>query len=160
MSKKEKTATSNVETETGQFGLQKIYVKNVVFETSCSPEIFDERSKPTVDMNLHSTAKSMENNLYEVILSVTVTTTIKEKTAYRVNAHQAGIFHIDGFHTQTVNRMVATVCPNILFPFAREHIADLTTRGGFPQILLAPVNFEMLYQQNTAISTAPMATKH
>ena len=116
-------------------------------------------------MNLSSEAKPIGDKLYEVILTVTVTVTMEEKTAYLVEAHQAGIFHIDGFSEEIIERMVATVCPNILFPFAREHVADLITRGGFPQLLLAPVNFEALYQQqqmqgqNAATST-DAETKH
>ena len=114
-------------------------------------------------MNLSSEAKSLGEKLYEVVLTVTVTVTMGEKTAYLVEAHQAGIFHIEGFPEEIVERMVATVCPNILFPFAREHVADLITRGGFPQLLLAPVNFEALYQQqqmqeqNASVETE---TKH
>ena len=81
------------------------------------------------------------------MLAVTVTVTIGEKTAYLVEVHIGGIFHIKGFQQNVIERMAATVCPNILFPFAREVVSDLVTRGGFPQLLLAPVNFEVLYAQ-------------
>ncbi len=80
-------------------------------------------------------------------MAVTVTVSFEEKTVYLVEIHQAGIFHIEGFPDEILNRMLATVCPNILFPFAREFVADLIMRGGFPQLLLAPVNFEALYLQ-------------
>jgi len=135
------------EVKQGEFAPQKIYIKDLSFETPHSPEIFTEEWKPAVNMNLGSEARPLGEKLYEVVLTVTVTVTMEEKTAYLVEAHQAGIFHIDGFPEEIVGRMVATVCPNILFPFAREHVADLITRGGFPQLLLAPVNFEALYQQ-------------
>lgn len=146
----------------GEFNPQKIYIKDLSFETPHSPEIFTQEWKPVVNMNLASEAKSLGEKLYEVVLTVTITVSIEEKTAYLVEARQAGIFHINGFPKEVVGRMVATVCPNILFPFAREHVADLITRGGFPQLLLAPVNFEVLYQQqmqekNVATTTE---TKH
>ena len=131
----------------GEFAPQKIYIKDLSFETPHSPDIFTEEWKPAVNMNLSSEAKPIGEKLYEVVLTVTVTVTVEEKTAYLVEAHQAGIFHIDGFSEEIIGRMVATVCPNILFPFAREHVADLIARGGFPQLLLAPVNFDALYQQ-------------
>jgi len=153
------------EVKQGEFAPQKIYIKDLSFETPHSPEIFTEEWKPAVNMNLGSEARPLGDKLYEVVLTVTVTVTIEEKTAYLVEAHQAGIFHIDGFPEEVVGRMVATVCPNILFPFAREHVADLITRGGFPQLLLAPVNFEALYQQQQMQEQSPAVpaeteTKH
>jgi len=117
-------------------------------------------------MNIASEAKPIDEKLYEVVLTVTVTVTMEEKTAYLVEAHQAGIFHIDGFPKEIIDRMVATICPNILFPFARELVADLVTRGGFPQLLLAPVNFEALYQQEqrhqqqNVVAPTEAETKH
>ena len=140
----------------GQFAPQKIYVKDLSFETPHSPGIFKEEWNPEVNMNLSSDANSIDDKLYEVVLTVTVTVTMGEKTAYLVEARQAGIFHIDGFPDEIITRMIAIICPNILFPFARELVSDLVTRGGFPQLLLAPVNFEALYQQqqqNPASST-------
>ncbi len=153
------------EAKQGEFAPQKIYIKDLSFETPHSPEIFTEEWKPAVNMNLGSEDRPLGDKLYEVVLTVTVTVTIEEKTAYLVEAHQAGIFHIDGFPEEVVGRMVATVCPNILFPFAREHVADLITRGGFPQLLLAPVNSEALYQQQqmqeqNAAASAETETKH
>jgi len=153
------------ETKSGQFAPQKIYIKDLSFETPHSPEIFTEEWNPTVNMNIASEAKPIDEKLYEVVLTITVTVTMEEKTAYLVEAQQAGIFHIDGFPEEIIARMVATICPNILFPFARELIADLVTRGGFPQLLLAPVNFEVLYQQQqdqlqNAVSSAEAETKH
>ena len=153
------------EVKQGEFAPQKIYIKDLSFERPNSPEIFTEEWKPAVNMNLGSEARPLGDKLYEVVLTVTVTVTMEEKTAYLVEAHQAGIFHIDGFPEDIVGRMVATVCPNILFPFAREHIADLITRGGFPQLLLAPVNFEALYQQQqlqeqSQAAPAETETKH
>lgn len=131
----------------GQFALHKVYTKDISFETPHTPSIFAEEWSPNVNMQLGSEAVHITDTQIEVILTVTVTTTIGEKTAYLVEVHIAGIFQIKDFPKQAVEHMAATVCPNILFPFARELVCDLVTRGGFPQLLLAPVNFEALYAQ-------------
>ncbi len=151
------------EVKQGEFAIQKIYTKDIFFETPHSPEIFTAEWEPVVNMNLNSEAKPIADKTYEVVLIVTVNVTVKEKTAYLVEAHQAGIFHIDKFPEEVIRQMMATICPDILFPFAREHVADMVARGGFPQLLLAPVNFEALYQkqkmqQQNAVSKTQ--TKH
>lgn len=145
--------------EEGQFIPQKIYIKDLSFETPNSPQIFTEEWQPMVNMDLSSKAKLIGNKLYEVVLSLTLTVSTQEKVAYLVEAHQAGIFHIEGFTEFLIERIVATNCPNILFPFAREHVADIIIRGGFPQLLLAPVNFEVLYQQQNTLPD-DKETKH
>ena len=139
-------ATSD--TQQGQFGIQKVYIKDVSFETPNSPAIFQQEWEPSVNMDIANSAQPLAEDVYEVTLSVTVTVSSNEKTIYLVEVQQAGIFHISGFPNDTVKRMLATVCPNILFPFGREMVADLVTRGGFPQLLLAPVNFDALYVQH------------
>ncbi len=146
----------------GQFGIQKVYTKDLSFETPNSPAIFQEQWQPTVNMDIANSAQSLTDDLYEVTLSVTVMVSSNEKSMYLVEAQQAGIFHIAGFAHEAVNRMLATVCPNILFPFAREVVADLVTRGGFPQLLLAPVNFDALYvqHQQQAAQVAAGETRH
>lgn len=138
-------AGANSATSNGQFAVQKIYTKDISFETPHSPQIFTEEWAPKVNMQLSSEAKSINEELTEVTLSVTLTTELGEKTAYLVEAQVAGIFFIKDFPQKIVERMAATICPNILFPFAREVVCDLVMRGGFPQLLLAPVNFEALY---------------
>ncbi|MFT5132019.1 MAG: preprotein translocase subunit SecB [Gammaproteobacteria bacterium] len=135
------------ESQKGQFGLQKIYVKDLSFEIPNSPMVFQEEWKPSVNMDIANSASKISEDLFEAVLSVTITVTSEEKTMYLIEAQQAGIFHIAGLPDEAINKMLATVCPNILFPFTREIIADLVTRGGFPQLLLAPVNFEALYAQ-------------
>ena len=139
---------TSINTGSGQFAIQKIYVKDISFETPHSPMIFTEEWSPKVDMQLGSQASKVKDDLTEVVLTVTLTTKLGEKTAYLVEAHVAGVFMIKEFPHEVVERMVATVCPNILFPFARELVCDLITRGGFPQLLLAPVNFDALYAQH------------
>lgn len=146
----------------GQFGIQKIYVKDVSFETPHSPQIFQEEWNPKVNMDIANSTTRLNNDLHEVILSVTITVSFEEKTVYLVEVQQAGIFHITGFPDEIMGRMLATVCTNILFPFAREFVADLVMRGGFPQLLLAPVNFEALYlqQQQRSNQATDRDTKH
>jgi preprotein translocase subunit SecB len=143
---KRSEAVSDEESK-AQFGLQKIYVKDVSFEIPNSPMVFQEEWEPTVNMDIANTASKVAENIYEAVLSVTVTVTSAEKTMYLIEAQQAGIFHISGVADDGISKMLATTCPNILFPFTREIIADLVTRGGFPQLLLAPVNFDALYAQ-------------
>ncbi len=140
-----KEATS--EAQQGEFGIQKIYAKDLSFETPHSPQIFQEQWSPSVNMDISNTVNPIKEELFEVVMAVTVTVTFEEKTLYLVEVHQAGIFGITGFPDEILERMLATICPNILFPFARELVADLIMRGGFPQLLLAPVNFEALYMQ-------------
>lgn len=132
----------------GQFGIQKIYIKDMSFETPHSPEVFQEQWEPVVNMDVANSARPLTEKLFEAVLSVTVTVRFAEKTVYLAEVQQAGIFHIEGFPRDAVNRILATLCPNILFPFAREVVADLAMRGGFPQLLLAPMNFDALYAQH------------
>lgn len=133
--------------EEAQFSIQKVYVKDLSFETPNSPEIFKMEWKPVVDMHLTNEATSLGEHLYDVILSVTITVKIDEKTVYLIEVNQAGVFLINKIPDDVIERMLATVCPNILFPFAREAVSDIVTRGGFPQLLLSPVNFDALYLQ-------------
>jgi preprotein translocase subunit SecB len=132
---------------TGQLAIQKIYIKDVSFEAPHSPQVFMQEWKPNVDIQLTNRATSLGNDMHEVVLTITVTVRFADKTIYLVEVQQAGIFTIKGFPAQSLSVVLATVCPNILFPFAREAVSDLVTRGGFPQLLLAPVNFEALYAQ-------------
>ncbi len=132
-----------------QFAIQKIYVKDVSFETPNSPGIFTETKwEPEVNVQLNSRATPMADHMYEVVLSVTVTAKLGDKTAYLVEIQQAGIFRTEGFEQQQMNHLLGSFCPNILFPYVREAISDMVTRGGFPQLLLAPVNFDSLYAQH------------
>lgn len=132
----------------GQFGIQKIYLKDISFEAPNAPQIFLEKWEPEVSLQLGNNAIQLSEGVHEVTLTVTVTAKLKDKTAYLVEIKQVGIFNIQGFDQPGVATMVGSYCPNILFPYARESISDIVTRGGFPQLLLAPVNFEALYAQH------------
>ena len=138
---------TNINAKSGKFLLQKVYVKDISFEAPKSPEIFMEPWAPKVDMHLSNEARKINEDLTEAVLRVTITVKINEKTAYLVEIHMAGIFLIKDFPPEVMDHVTATLCPNMLFPFARELVCDLAMRGGFPQLLLAPVNFEALYAQ-------------
>ena len=131
-----------------EFGIQKVYIKDVSFETPNSPEIFKEQWQPDINLQLNNNTKSLDDSIHEVVLTLTVTAKIGEKTAFLIEVQQAGIFNIKGYSEQEMGAMAGAYCPNILCPYARETISDLVTRGGFPQLLLAPINFDALYQQH------------
>jgi preprotein translocase subunit SecB len=135
------------ESNDAQFSIQKVYIKDSSFETPNSPEIFKMEWKPVVDMHMTNEATPIGDNLFDVVLSITLTVKLEDKTAYLVEINQAGIFLINNIPEDVVERMLATVCANILFPFAREAVSDIVNRGGFPQLLLSPVNFDALYAQ-------------
>lgn len=131
-----------------QFSIQKIYLKDVSFESPNSPAVFSGEWKPEVNVQLNTEIKGLENNMHEVILSVTVTAKQEEKTAFLVEVKQAGLFQLAGFEQEQLGGMLGAYCPESLFPYAREAISDLVTKGGFPQLLLSPVNFNALYMQH------------
>jgi len=131
-----------------QFAIQKLYTKDISFETPNSPNIFTQKWEPALDLNLGTHVEPLENSMFEVILNITVTVKIGDTTAYLVEVAQAGIFTIAGFTEQEMGPMMGSFCPNILFPYAREVISDLVNKGGFPQLILAPVNFDALYMQH------------
>ncbi|HSH30386.1 MAG TPA: protein-export chaperone SecB [Thiohalobacter sp.] len=130
-----------------QFAIQKIYVKDLSFETPNSPAVFTEEWKPEVNLNLNTESRGIAENVYEVVLKLTVTATQGEKTTYLAEVQQAGIFTMSGFSEDEIKPMLGAFCPNTLYPFARETVADLIQRGGFPPLLLAPINFDALYAQ-------------
>jgi preprotein translocase subunit SecB len=131
-----------------QFSIQKIYVKDISFETPNSPAVFKQEWKPAVNLDLNTNAEPIEDSSYEITLTITATVKNDDKTAYLIEVQQAGIFHIAGFDEKYLGGMLGSFCPNILFPYAREAVSDIVTRGGFPQMLLAPINFDALYQQH------------
>ena len=130
------------------FSIQKIYVKDLSFETPNSPQVFLEKWEPDVNLQLANKATLLSDNTHEIVLNVTVTVKLKDKTAYLVEVQVAGIFNIMGFDKAQLAAWVSSHCPQMLFPYAREVVSDLVTRGGFPQLLLAPINFDALYRQH------------
>ena len=131
-----------------KFEIQKIYIKNLSFETPNSPKIFTQEWNPKMDVHIHTENTRLDEHIFEVCMAVTVTASQKETTPFIVKVKQAGIFTIQNFEKKQQDQLLGIHCPNILFPFARESVAELVTKGGFPQLLLNPVNFEGLYQQH------------
>lgn len=130
-----------------QFMIHKVYLKDLSFESPASPVIFTEQVQPAMELHFQNTTAELGNNNYEVVLTTTVTVKSGDRTLYLIEAKQAGIFGITGVPPEQLPPILAAACPNVLLPFAREAISDIVTKGGFPQLLIAPVNFEMLYLQ-------------
>jgi len=131
-----------------EFGIHSIYLKDVSFEAPNSPDIFKTQFQPEIQMNLNLETHKLDENVYEVVLSVTVEAKAKDKSAFLVELQQAGVFTLRGFNDENLGPMLGIYCPNVLFPYARESVANLVSKGGFPQLLLEPVNFEALYSQH------------
>jgi len=131
-----------------QFAIQKLFIKDISFESPNAPLVFTEKWEPSVDINLTSNASKAPQDLYEVSITVTVTVKNNDKTAYLVEATQVGIFGAKGFPEDEMGPLLGSFCPNILFPYLREVVSELVTKGGFPPMLLNPVNFDALYAQH------------
>jgi len=142
------TEQNNTEQAKGKFNLVRIYIKDISFEAPNSPQIFNEQWQPANSMDMNTGAQKIADNIYEVVLSVTVTVKNGEQTAFLVEVHQAGIFQIEGFDDEHLEGVLGSFCPSIIFPYAREAVSDIVARGGFPQLLLAPINFDVLYMQH------------
>lgn len=128
-----------------QFGIQRLYVKDISFESPNAPEIFQKEWQPEVKLDLDTKSRKLADDTYEVVLSLTVTTSVGEDTAFLCEVQQAGIFNIGNVGEQQLAHMLASYCPNVLFPYAREAVTSMVTRGTFPQLNLAPVNFDALF---------------
>jgi len=131
------------------FKIQRVYLKDVSFESPMTPKVFiNSQWQPQVALNLHTETAKFENDLYEAVLTVTVTVKIEDDTIYLCEVKQAGLFLIRGLPDDRMGPLLGSFCPTQLFPFAREEIASLVQKGGFPQLLLDPVNFDALYAQH------------
>ena len=133
---------------TKQLAISKIYVKDFSFESPQSPAIFKGGEwKPETNLNLRSAHNAIEGNAHEVVLTITVDAKSDDKTVFLVELQQAGIFEIAGYEGDEFGAIVGSFCPNILFPYARETIASIIQKGGFPEFVLQPINFDALYMQ-------------
>ena len=138
------------------FSIEKIYVKDLSLEIPNAPQAFLERDTPNVDIQLHHNSTGVDEGVYQTTLTVTVTAKVNDKTLFLVEAAQAGLFLIRGVPASEMQPVLAIACPNVLFPYARETIADAVIRAGFPPVHLAPINFEGLYQQQLAQMQQPV----
>ncbi len=138
----------NAQQQGPQLAVQRIYTKDISFETPNSPAVFTEKWEPEVNVEINSNGNQLAEGIYEVVLSVTVTAKLGEKTAYLAEVQQAGIFSLSGFSEQEMGSLIHSYCPNMLFPYVREVISDLVNKGSFPQMVLQPINFDALYAQH------------
>jgi preprotein translocase subunit SecB len=129
------------------FNMDKIYVKDLSLEIPHAPKIFMARDNPQVDVQLHTQASSVEEGLFEVAVMATVTAKTGEKIMFLIEVKQAGIFQIRNVPTDELEPILAVMCPNILFPYLREVVSETAVRGGFAPVLLNPINFDAIYQQ-------------
>lgn len=143
------------------FNIEKLYVKGLSLEVPHAPSIFLEREAPQIDLQLHTEHSAIDAGIYEVVITLTLTAklTSSDKTMFLIEAQQAGIFHLQNIPPSELEALLAVVCPNILYPYIREVVTDVSVRAGFAPVLLNPVNFEALYQQQKAQAVAT-PTKH
>lgn len=132
------------------FQIEKVYVKDVSLEIPNAPQVFLEAQQPQLEIQVRSDSSRFGDNLYEVAITVTVTAKAGEKTLFLAEVAQAGIFSLKNVPEADLEPLLAVACPTILYPYAREAVSDLVTRGGFPPVLLQPVSFEALYAQRGA----------
>lgn len=130
------------------FSIQKLYLKDASFESPKAPEVFTQEWKGNTSVQLKTEHQQIDEQHHEVVLHVTVETKSAEQTAYLVEVQQGGVFQVQGFEGDQLGHMLGAFCPNVLFPYVREAVASLVGRGGFPEVQLAPVNFDALYAQH------------
>jgi len=131
-----------------RFIIHRIYVKDVSFESPSAPTIFTEQWEPKTDLQMNTEASPQGENFYEVKIQLTVTVKSADKTAFLVEVIQAGIFEISGYNQQEMQHILSAYSPSVLFPYAREVISGLVSKGSFPELHLAPINFDALYAQS------------
>lgn len=144
------TATDGVGAEAVQFSIDKIYVKDLSLENPSAPQSFMSQESPQLEVGLRTRGEQVQPDIYECVLTITLTAKTGDKTLFLVEASQAGVFTIKGVPADQLQPVLAIHCPTVLFPYARETLADAVGRAGFPPVHLAPINFEVLYQQQLA----------
>ena len=143
------------------FSVDKIYVKDLSLEIPHSPQIFLERDTANIEVQLNTHAQSFDKDMYEVVVTATVTSKIAEKVMFLIEVSQAGIFRLSNIPAEDMESVLAVMCPNILFPYLREVVSDASVRAGFPPALLNPINFEAIYQQQKQnMQSVSAATTH
>jgi preprotein translocase subunit SecB len=142
---------NNENTEQAQgpeFSIQRVYIKDLSLEVADSPQVFLEKWEPELNLDVHTSTSALEESLHEVVLTLTVTVKLKEKTAFLVEIKQAGIFSLKGFSEEESRPMLGAYCPNLLYPYARQAITNVVAQAGFPQLYLSHINFDALFQQH------------
>ena len=147
MVKKEEAAAA-AQAPKQQFSIQRLYVKDFSFESPAVPEIFKDEWKPEMNLDINTNSKRLEDKLHEVVLTLTVTVKSNDQVAFVAEVKHGGIFTIEGFEEEQLKHTLGSFCPSLIYPYARERISDAVTQGGFPQLVLQPINFEALYSQH------------
>ena len=129
------------------FNIQRIYLKDLSLELPNAPKIFLDGEAPTVEVSIDVGSEKVIDEIYEVFVTATVTTKIKDMTAFLVEGKQAGIFELRGIPAEQLEPLLGIVCPNIIYPYLRANVADTIQRAGFPPIHLAEINFQAFYEQ-------------
>jgi preprotein translocase subunit SecB len=143
-----------------QLVIQRIYTKDLSFESPNAPSVFLSEWKPEIDVNIRTAINDLGDDNYEVVLAITVEAKHEQRTAFVAEVHQGGIFLVKGFSEAEKNPLLSIGAPNSLFPYAREVISDLVTRGSFPQFVLQPANFEAMYAQQMAAQQQEVGETH
>jgi len=140
------------------FSIEKIYVKDLSLENPGAPLSFRQQEAPQIEIGLRTSGDQIEPDVYETVLTITLTAKTGDQTLFLVEASQAGIFTIRGVPPEQMQGVLAVHCPTVIFPYIRETLADAVARAGFPPVHLAPINFETLYTQQLAqMSPQPAA---
>ena len=150
---------SSIDQEGSQsgFSIEKIFLRDASVEVPTAPDIFTLKDAPHIEIELNNVARSVSEGYFMVSLGVTVTAKHNEKTAFLVEVSQSGVFLVKNIPDESIEMLLATTCPNILFPYAREAISDLIVKAGFSSVLLNPINFEALYMQKKEEEAAKKA---
>jgi len=153
------TAAQQPEQVEQQFIIERIFLKDASFESPNSPTIFTEEWNPDTNLQLNTEVTPIADDFYEVVLLITVTVKSKENTAFLVEVAQAGVFKITGYDQDQLNHLLASYCPSNLYPYAREAIASMISKGSFPEMHLSPINFDALYAQRLQEEAAAQQTE-
>ena len=133
-----------------QFAVQRTYIKDFSFETPMGVKVFTQAFQPKVKMDVNTRGNKVGDNIHEIVLTITITAQVEDETAYLIELQQAGIFAITGFADEQLQHVLGAVCPNFLFPYAREAIDSMAVKGGFPPLSLAPIDFDAIFRQSQA----------
>ena len=133
-----------------QFAIQRTFIKDLSFETPMGVKVFTQAFQPKVKMDVNTRGNSIAEGVHEIVLTLTITAKVEEDTAYIVELQQAGIFAINGFPKEQIAHVLGAVCPNFLFPYAREAVDSIVVKGGFPPLSIAPIDFDAIFRQSQA----------
>ena len=151
MAKQKKIEESHEQAKTEQgtknFSVARIFIKDLSFESKQAPKIFEKQWSPKLNLGIDVSDEKLNDKLYEVVLKLNVTVKTEDETAFVIEIQQAGVFVLEGFDDKTIEGVLGSMCPNILFPYARETIDSLAVKGTFPAPMLAPINFDALMEQ-------------